>query len=137
VLSSLKPPTSDPLHLSRIAWAALPIGAAAALSIYPASGGPTLCPFALVTGTACPGCGLTRAAAALVRGDTAAALSLHPLIVIVVVWLIGVWVAGFYRRSGRRLPVHPRIINGLLLLTGVLFVVTWAIRLANGSLPAV
>ena len=38
--------------------------------------GPTICPFALTTGMACPGCGMTRAAAQLLRGDLGAAMTL-------------------------------------------------------------
>lgn len=37
------------------------------------------CPFALVTGLPCPGCGITRACLALVAGDLPRALALHPL----------------------------------------------------------
>lgn len=38
-----------------------------------------LCPTAFFFGVPCPGCGLTRATLALVRGDFAAALRFHPL----------------------------------------------------------
>lgn len=37
------------------------------------------CVFADVTGLPCPGCGMTRAAAAWLRGDIPAALRFHPL----------------------------------------------------------
>jgi hypothetical protein len=37
------------------------------------------CPFALVTGVPCPGCGMTRASLALLHGDLAAAFRLQPL----------------------------------------------------------
>jgi hypothetical protein len=40
----------------------------------------SLCVFANLTGTPCPGCGLTRAALALLRGDFAGATAIHPLI---------------------------------------------------------
>ncbi|MFD0894123.1 DUF2752 domain-containing protein [Luteolibacter ambystomatis] len=37
------------------------------------------CPFKSVTGHACPGCGLTRATLAMLRGDWAAMVKFHPL----------------------------------------------------------
>jgi hypothetical protein len=42
--------------------------------------GPPLCPTALFIGIPCPGCGLTRATLALLRGDVAGALHFHPLV---------------------------------------------------------
>jgi hypothetical protein len=37
------------------------------------------CPFHLATGVPCPGCGTTRAALALARGDVLGALAFNPL----------------------------------------------------------
>ncbi len=42
--------------------------------------GPPFCPTALFLGIPCPGCGLTRATFALLRGDVGAALRFHPLV---------------------------------------------------------
>jgi hypothetical protein len=64
---------------ARIAILALVLGAlgVAIWSDFP------LCPVAGTFGVPCPGCGLTRATLALLRGDVRAALHLHPL-----VWLM-------------------------------------------------
>ena len=40
------------------------------------------CPMATVLGIPCPGCGLTRATLALLRGDVRGALALHPLVLL-------------------------------------------------------
>ena len=37
------------------------------------TGGPSFCPFKVLTGLPCPGCGLTRGTVALLHGDTAGA----------------------------------------------------------------
>ena len=42
--------------------------------------GPPLCPTAFFLGFPCPGCGLTRATLALLRGDVGWAFHLHPLV---------------------------------------------------------
>lgn len=39
-----------------------------------------LCPFALMTGLPCPGCGMTRAVVALVHGEWSVALGYHPFV---------------------------------------------------------
>lgn len=57
------------------------LGAACAAAALP------LCPLANLTGWPCPSCGLTRAALALLRGDVARALALHPLVPLVLLLL--------------------------------------------------
>ena len=57
--------------------AALALTAAALALLYIFGGG--LCIFRLLTGIPCPGCGMTRALAAVLRGELAAAFSFHPL----------------------------------------------------------
>jgi hypothetical protein len=42
-----------------------------------------LCPSAGVFGVPCPGCGLTRATLAALKGDFAAAFQLHPLVFVI------------------------------------------------------
>jgi hypothetical protein len=62
-----------------------------------------VCPFAAITRHPCPGCGLTRASLALLRGQIGEAVRLHPLAPVVTPVLAG-WVlyAGVvYVREGR------------------------------------
>jgi uncharacterized protein DUF2752 len=63
------------------------------------------CPIAMLTGLPCPGCGLTRAALALVTGDLAGALALHPLSPALIPF--GAWLAGRELACGTGRP-EPR-----------------------------
>jgi hypothetical protein len=105
--------------------------------ITPSDDGPTICPFALLTGTACPGCGMTRAAAYLLRGDWVTAIDYHPLAPFVAAMAIGSW--GWYvlRRSGRVGPLPPRLVQAVLVATGVMLLGVWVARAALGTLPPV
>ena len=51
----------------------------------PSDDGVTLCPIALLTGTACPGCGMSRAMAWLLRGEWDRSVGYHPLAPLVLV----------------------------------------------------
>lgn len=118
-------------------WPAPVVTLAILAAFSPADGGPTLCPFALITGTACPGCGLTRAAGSLVRGEWGAAFAYHPLVLLVAIWLGGAWLMAMTRSRGYDMRLDTRLLNRLLIATGGLFVVVWLVRLATGTLPPV
>ena len=97
----------------------------------------TLCPFALITGIACPGCGMTRAFGRLVQGDLVGAVAYHPLVVVMLIvgvggaiWFLGSRVRGWPSLAGRSLNI------GMAVL-GLSFLGVWLLRLATGSLPAV
>lgn len=124
-------------RIGNAGWAALPLVAMAALAAIPANAGLTICPFALATGTACPGCGLTRAGASLMRGDLGGALAYHPLVLVVGLWLVAGWMFGMARRRGFNIELSTRLVNGLLTATAAVFLVTWAVRAAAGDLPPV
>lgn len=98
---------------------------------------PTMCPFALATGMACPGCGMTRAAGQLLRGDFGAAVAYHPLIPAIALLTAVGWGWFVLRRTGRVRPMSNRTLNGVLIATAVALVAVWVIRLATGSLPPV
>ena len=96
--------------------------------------GPDLCLFHRATGVACPACGLTRAAAALSRGELAESIRLHPLLVLVAAELALAWLLWGRSLFGRPLP--RRALGLATLSTAALLVVVWAIRLATGTLPS-
>lgn len=103
--------------------------------------GPVLCPFRRCTGGYCPGCGLTRAAGRLARGDVAGAWHHHPFLVVAAVEavvLAGAWAAWRWRRSRRPAPPgrRPNVGSGSLALANLaLLVAIWVARLALGSIP--
>lgn len=72
---------------------------------------PTLCVFRRCTGGYCPGCGGTRAAASLAKGDLAGAWMQHPWVVLLAVQLIVVIGAAV---SGR-LDLNSRLQNRVLV----------------------
>jgi Protein of unknown function (DUF2752) len=97
-----------------------------------------LCPLAGTFGVPCPGCGLTRATLALLRGDVRTALRLHPL-----VWLMGPVFVGFLSaavlelRRGEAPARRPRLafsqksITAVALLLAVASFGVWLSRFAG------
>ena len=117
---------------------ASPFAATAALRALPVSDdGPTICPVALFTGVACPGCGMLRAVSHLVRGDVTTALTYHPLVFLIVAAGVITFAWFLLRRLGRVRPIPARLVNAALATTAVLLVGVWATRLTAGTLPAV
>ncbi len=99
--------------------------------------GPTICPFALGTGIACPGCGLTRGVAALLRGDVASSWRYHPLAALAVIEIAAAWTWWVWKRSGRTDRVPGTATRLILAATAVLLLGVWALRLMTGTLPPV
>lgn len=110
---------------------------AALLAVSPSDDGPTVCPFALCTGMACPGCGMTRAASHLIRGDLGTAIGYHPLVPLVSLLGLGAWVWYLLRRSGRARPLPTRWVNIVIVATGVTLLGVWLARALSGTLPPV
>ena len=121
----------------RILLAAPALGALFLLTVHPGEDGVTICPFALATGMACPGCGMTRAASLLMRGDLDGALTFHPLVPLIAAQIAAGWVWFLLRRSGKVGPMSPRALNAVLIGTGIILIAVWAVRWANGDLPPV
>ena len=100
-----------------------------------AGGSPGICVVRTCTGTACPGCGLTRAVAYLLRGDLAAMWAMHPLAPLFVADAIAILALVWAARRGwfALRPTHVALWAGthVPLLIGV-----WGIRGLLGTLPA-
>ena len=105
------PPTSDRSRLRRIRGPAVLAGAVLGASVLlhvrdpHQSGSWGFCPWLLLTGTSCPGCGGLRAVNDLTRGDIAAAASSNLLFVSAVPLLFFFWSRWFVDRwNGVRRP---------------------------------
>lgn len=86
-----------------------------------------LCPFYVLTGFWCPGCGSSRAMHALTHGDVTEALARNPVTTVVVPLLVLWWAAWAWRRAtGReRTWVAP---PAVIWAGGVLLVLFWVLR---------
>lgn len=82
-----------------------------------------VCPFKRLTGLPCPGCGMTRAYLALLRGDISGAFQLHPLFPLVP--LLAVEIYRYARKNSKRSAY-------VLLAIGALFMLVYIIRLCYG-----
>lgn len=98
---------------------------------------PTVCPFALTTGVACPGCGMTRAASMLIRGDFISAMTFHPLVPLLALLGVGGWAWFGLRKRGMVQPMSGRLVNGILISLVAALLIVWVARLVAGDLPPV
>lgn len=76
------------------------------------------CPFKMITGIDCPGCGLTRAFCCILLCDLKAAVQYHPLSPFLFVQLISVIYMQFIlkKKMDRRIMLAAILINALLML---------------------
>lgn len=116
---------------ARATLTALVAGLGAALLFSPVK----LCLVAAVFSVPCPGCGLTRATLALLRGDFGRALAIHPLALVIVPLAVGVVVtqATAYVRTGAvlgagRVPRALELVGAALVM---LLVGVWLARFAG------
>jgi hypothetical protein len=80
---------------------------------------------------------MTRAASHLIRGDLGAAIGYHPLVPLIAALAVGGWTWFLLVRSGRARRPPPRVVNAVLIGTGVLMLGVWVARLISGTLPPV
>lgn len=96
------------------------------------------CPFRLLFGIPCPGCGMTRAFLCLLRLDIRGAFHYHPLFPLVL--LLALW-GGFALLHKRTAPSVPkqsffrqkRMRRLLLVAACAMFLIVYLIRLFSGS----
>lgn len=89
------------------------------------------CPFLLMTGLQCPGCGTTRALAALTHGDVLGAISMNLLLAImlpVLVFLYVRWIVDTLRPASKPKPFRPPPPTWALALMVVGIVAFWVGR---------
>jgi hypothetical protein len=87
------------------------------------------CPFLLLTGQPCPGCGGLRAMNNLTHGDVVGALSSNAMAVVLLVVMGAAWVAWLYQRlRGRPVPLlsgRSPVLWGLVAAFVIFGVVRW------------
>ncbi len=90
-----------------------------------------LCPFRLVTGHDCVGCGATRAVRALLEGDVVRALDHNVLFTLAVPVLVYAWVVWLAGALGHRLP-WLRLRPWIVWASAAVMMAFWAARLVLG-----
>lgn len=108
--------------------------AAAALTELSAEEGQVFCPYRLLTGGWCPGCGGTRALKALIRGDVRDSLAMNPwtLVLFVQALVVSVAMLAMPARTVAWLKGHSVAIAAINLAFGLSF---WGIRVVAGVIP--
>jgi hypothetical protein len=87
------------------------------------------CPWFMLTGTSCPGCGGLRAVNDLTRGDVAAAASSNLLFVSTIPLLAVMWGRSFSQRwAGVYRPVPQRVVTWTSATIIVLMIVFTVVR---------
>lgn len=107
------------------------------ISLLPAPGGFSLCPFYNTTGHPCPGCGMTRAIHHIVTGDLIKAVVYHPvsfaLLPVLLFFVATIFVrpaAHLYNENKKLFAAGTGLGAIVLLLYGIL---RWAV--AAGAFP--
>ena len=131
--SSVAVATSTTSSVAGISVSGLIAGTGALAAVTYASvavGLPTLCPFRIGTGHACPACGLSRSLFSLIRGDLGQSVRFHPLLIPLGIQVV---VIGFLQYKGIRFRWRDRLMMAnLVVLFGV-----WAWRWNFGLLDFV
>ncbi|CAB5019806.1 MAG: DUF2752 domain-containing protein [Actinobacteria bacterium] len=97
-------------------------------------GGPPLCPYRLVTGHNCPGCGLTRSAGAFLRGRWHEAFTLHALGPVLVVEALLVCLTFVVLGPRLRGRVPSWFGPAVLVANAVALFAVWTMRSSTGQI---
>lgn len=105
-------------------------GALLVARLWPVGGvedGPVLCPFRLLTGLPCPGCGLTRSWVYLVNGRLGDSVAANPFGLVLVAALAGLAAFWLVRRVRGRPPVTITQLaaNRRLRVSAIVVIATW------------
>lgn len=127
-----------------VSVAALGVGAvvaAAVLTPHDATTGPVVCPFRLLTGLPCPGCGLTRSWVYWLHGDWQAGLAANPFGIVLLVAAVSFAVATARALvTSRPVPSIDELVRrrSVALVAGawLAFAVVRMILVATGHLAA-
>jgi hypothetical protein len=122
------PPPRPAARWSSLGWILAALALAAAAAMVPWRGE---CGFRVVLGADCPGCGMTRAVAALLRGDVAGSFRLHPLGIPAALAAAAAVGLALHEGATRRPTLHRFLdrwgvraaVAGVVLLAGV-----WLVR---------
>jgi hypothetical protein len=88
-----------------------------------------ICPFSFFFGLPCPGCGLSRATFALLRGDVHAAFAAHPLVFVALPGVVALLLHATSCEPVSQLRERAAVIFSAVLL--VLLVAVWIARFAG------
>jgi hypothetical protein len=93
----------------------------------------TVCFFRLATHTPCPGCGLTRSVAHLLKGDVRSSVAEHPLGPVLAIEIAVAWVAGGFWVFNRVRLCSLRLLEAGLTGNAILLIGAWVVRLLVGD----
>ena len=103
------------------------LGAACVFSPSGVESGPPLCPFAVMTGLPCPGCGLTRSWVAFMHGDVGSAFTFNAfgpvfLVLTAVGFSLLGFIIGLWAKNFEQLQIIPlMVITPLVFLGGAFY----------------
>ena len=97
---------------------------------------PTTCPFRLLTGLPCPGCGLTRSIGYLTEGNYQLSLAYNPFGIIFFTYILSVilfpkYLSNFFKNTNEFLNNKNTIIKALIFLIPILMLWFWNITRWN------
>jgi hypothetical protein len=108
--------------------------AGAAFTEVSAEEGQILCPYRLVTGGWCPGCGCTRALRHLMHGDVRTSLALNPWMILVLAQMVVM--SGFFLVMPDKAKAWWRTNDfKVLKINMAVAAVIWIARLWDGTIP--